>query len=247
MLNRRSVLKAGAATLSAISPATVAAATSTAPAADPVLDLVRQLAHAQDAARRLGRKADDIMEALSAECLNWTPAELIEHRIPGDASSPRRVRPDEIEKADAADRPRDTRSTRTESTVQTDEGELWSTTISLLTIQVPDAEFSAWKGRCAARQALQKAKHDAWTALRGERGYTDASRLVDEAWGEYGRIFSLIVDTPARTVPGVLAKLKVFMEEGDLIDATVPPDQLCANDRLFLSALEALERIGGAA
>lgn len=246
MLNRRSVLKAGAATLTVAAPAAPAAATLAAPTKDPVLDLVRQYAKTLENARRVGSVADGIMNALPRDATLWTPAELIEHRIPGDKSQPRLVWPDDINKADAADRPRDTRSTREESTVQTDEGELFTQFFSMLTFPMPENERLAWKERCAARMALGKAKADAWAALLESSGYNAAVKRTEEAYREHGRVLDLLFSTPATTPAGVAAKMRVVMTEQWGPDGP-DDDKIEHHDQLFMRALADLERIGGAA
>lgn len=76
--------------------------------------------------------------------------------------------------------------------------------------------------------------------------------LVQAAWEEWSRLYGLIIETPAATAAGVLAKLQLYVAEADPFDSEpsgtiTSPEDLDVDSRLFAFALEDLKRLGGAA
>lgn len=242
MLNRRSVLKAGAATVTVAAPAAAHSAADDA----RLFDLLRQLGKAKRAAQAASAREREVLAAAPVDVMGirwWTKDELTAYGIDGK-KTPRFVSLEELAKNAIISHPGE--SEVTVEVVQKDSKAF----IQLVKTNFPQYtadDLARWKQLCADREALYHAKEQAYDEARRIYGFDAAMDAVDEAWREYGRIYALVVDMPANTPAGILAKLKFYMVEEELIDPETPPDKLGGSERLFLSVVDALERIGGAA
>lgn len=244
-IDRRSMMKAGAAAVAVSTPAAVVAGvTATVPAvpADPILALVQRLEAADREYDRLQDAADAVSAGLP-EYRPWTPAEMAEHRIQGGTDAARYITPPDLDKADSADRPRDSRFTVKETIDQTAEGRLATTVITVLTFDPPAEEMKAWRDRCAARRALFDDKTAEQRKVEHSSGYTAVQGAADRALAEWQAIFHQTIITPATTVAGALAKMRIFRRES--VDSAVRSEEMDSTKKLFLSALADLERVGG--
>lgn len=208
----------------------------------PLFDLCRRWREAEAEVTRLIAERDRLCSLLPPTV--WTPEELAEHRIDGSKDKPLFITQNDVKRSNHADDP----GKPQREVSETDDGTTYVQTYVLRRRTPTDDEISAWRSRCAARQALFDSKRAALKDARLSLGYEAVEDRIDAACTELDRLSDAIEEFRPQTVAGALEKLRVFREDvegqfgGD-------PEDLEWPARLFLTALSDLERLtgGGAA
>ncbi|TWA59252.1 hypothetical protein FBZ82_12613 [Azospirillum brasilense] len=233
-VSRRTVLAGAAGALAA--PAAVACPTLNDDA--PLLDLCRRWREMEPVIARLSD--EHIALHRLAPSRAWTPEEMKAHRIQNDADRTRFVSVKEIEQNDIWDSPR--RAIR-----EFDEQDDGVTLVQIFRVTsrtATEEEVEAWHNRCAARAALYDAKKAAYEEVNRTSGAEAAAQRLEDAYSVRDNLEDQIMEYRPRTLVGALEKMR-FYREKDEDTFCADPDRLDWMARIFLSALEDIERLAG--
>ncbi len=93
-----------------------------------------------------------------------------------------------------------------------------------------------------ARHALYDKKEGTYDKAKAELGIDKIEDRQAELWDKISNIIDNVAAYQPKTIAGVVEKMRIFKKERAEI-FSLPPEQLYASDKIFLSALADLERL----